>query len=439
MTFGRSTTSPISKGEVQALHKRLEDQGKELAKMKMLLAAREENPKKDGASEGIAEIKLILEKQGEHMGRLMERFEKSLNMLDQRVTTHDATIKAIQTDCTNFAQYVNESFKAMKESMEAFQQKGREEADEFLKRRMQDMEKQFLTTRVQIDQGAGQALESMIQSKVQDELRKEGAPQKVEGTVRHVLQKELQKYGGDKRKAETLESNVMSGSQGHSVILRTPKGWFPAAAARSSVLRALYVNEHLFGRLDMGPGCLSKPEATGVRAIKQEEAYELHQVFMVTEWQVERVLKFKGQLKAIAKNVFLQFDRTKEERLVKRDMDREIQEFVGQQDDHDKWSVVWVEKLKALAYGPGQQKPRVFKRSVGVGEGEKEQGGADGVKGGDGKGKKAGAVEPTSGSKGGDPKGKKAAISGATPTPRVREGGYKGRSVAGAGPSRVDK
>jgi hypothetical protein len=146
-------------------------------------------------------------------------------------------------------------------------------------------------------------------------------------------------------------------------VLRLPKGFFPENVGQSPRMRALHVNEALFKGLDLGLGCFTRPEAAAVWQMKLDpppKSYDLFVVLMASHQQVEVLMRLKSQLQKFAPEAYVQYDRNPEERSVAREMGKRMAEFKKGKENPKDWKIVWVDKLKAKVYGPGQGNISVF-------------------------------------------------------------------------------
>ena len=144
-------------------------------------------------------------------------------------------------------------------------------------------------------------------------------------------------------------------TQQPACVVRAPKGMIQG---RSAAARAQSFNMTVVGKLKLKEGHFSPPEATGMIPLRSKEgdSFELWLAFFNSMNDVSKLFTYKGQMKEVCPNVFVQPDLSKEDRMNRRLLVLGSQQFIANQANPSSWRFRWVDKLRVMITGPEQAK-----------------------------------------------------------------------------------
>ena len=137
-------------------------------------------------------------------------------------------------------------------------------------------------------------------------------------------------------------------------MVRAPKGRF---RGRTAALRAKEFNRLVIALLQLRDGHFTLPEAIEMFQMGGNgERFEMWCVVFSSHNDVSKLMEYKGQLKVVSPDVFVDPFLSKEEMGQRRKMVTAAKDFIMEQADPRSWKFSWTGNVTGIVKGPAMAK-----------------------------------------------------------------------------------
>ena len=142
-------------------------------------------------------------------------------------------------------------------------------------------------------------------------------------------------------------------------VVRAPKGMF---RGRTAALRAQDFNKQVVAKLRLREGHFTLPEATSMLQMggKPGDKIEMWCVMFSSHNEVAKLMEYKGQLKDVSPDVYVDPFLSKEEMGHRRLLVTAAKDFIKQQAHPSSWRFSWTGNTKGVIKGPAMAKRLVL-------------------------------------------------------------------------------
>jgi hypothetical protein len=142
-------------------------------------------------------------------------------------------------------------------------------------------------------------------------------------------------------------------------VVRAPRGMF---RGRTAALRAQDFNKQVVAKLQLREGHFTLPEATSMLQLggKPGDRIEMWCVTFSSHSEVSKLMEYKGQLKSVSPDVYVDPFLSKEEMGLRKLLVTAAKDFIKQQADSRSWRFSWTGNTRGVIKGPAMAKRMVF-------------------------------------------------------------------------------